>query len=868
MRHLLLSIGITFLSLQLIAQNQNVGIGTATPDSSAMLDIQSMDKGVLVPRMTTAQREAISNVANGLLVYDTETNSFWFFQDSAWQELVGGSVKGDGLSDEDGDTRIQVEESPNDNTIRFDATGIESMVLTPDGNLQVKGGDPDDAGFMELFNGDTSQFLRLFGGRSGDPAPFLGWRSGSPFRFITSESNYAGFTEHMRIDGGGNVGIGTTAPNERLHVLGSIQSGIDEASLIIHPDVTPAIGVGGSTRASILKTAGTDSTGAYHLGVEIPSNDPDDGFYIATDSNQDGIVDKLAMKIRADGSVGIGTSAPDAKFEVRDFARFHVRVDNPDVVRFGNLFSSNDIASMESFGSAQIVIDENNAGNPAVFDVKKHGAFGTALLRVEEDGDVGIGTTSPDAKLDVENGAILAQGSTGSTPVSGAGTRMMWVPAKAALRAGEAFTNEWDNANIGQASAVLGGNNNKASGSNAFIGGGVNNTASGTHSGVVGGNGNNASGSFWAFVGGGLDNIASGIAAFAGGGEGNDAIGESSFVGGGTFHAATGQRAAVIGGTDNVASGDNSLVVGGNGSTASGDNAFVAGSSSSTASGRGAFASGVGLIAESYSEAVFGTYNVDPVTNSATSADPFDRLFVVGNGSSSGSRSDALVIRKSGNTGIRTCFTNVDFNIRAISTNDFILNCELSNGDNVFGVSDTSAVFYNNPDASGFWTIWQHPDKNLNMVRNGNSVAGFFQWDTGIYFPPSDRRLKDNVQALPPVLSNLMRLKPSRYSYKSDPDKVNYLGFIAQDIAEIFPELVIEPANKNNVTKSPYVMDRAGVAVVAVRAIQEQQEIIEGQQVEINDLRTQLLEMHDVKQRLEKLEKLVTDEMHAKSGEE
>lgn len=57
------------------------------PHPSAMLDIQSDSKGVLMPRMSTTQREAISNPAEGLLVFDTDTDSFWFFSNSIWQSL-------------------------------------------------------------------------------------------------------------------------------------------------------------------------------------------------------------------------------------------------------------------------------------------------------------------------------------------------------------------------------------------------------------------------------------------------------------------------------------------------------------------------------------------------------------------------------------------------------------------------------------------------------------------------------------------------------------------------------------------------------------------------------------------------------------
>jgi hypothetical protein len=67
-KHYLLFAGL-LLSLQVIAQT---GIGTTTPDPSAKLHVASTDKGLLIPRLTLNQRTAISNPANGLMVYQTD----------------------------------------------------------------------------------------------------------------------------------------------------------------------------------------------------------------------------------------------------------------------------------------------------------------------------------------------------------------------------------------------------------------------------------------------------------------------------------------------------------------------------------------------------------------------------------------------------------------------------------------------------------------------------------------------------------------------------------------------------------------------------------------------------------------------------
>lgn len=64
--------------INLTAQN-NVGINTETPDSTAILDIYSENKGLLIPRLTTSQRESISVPAHSLMVFDVDTQMFTYF---------------------------------------------------------------------------------------------------------------------------------------------------------------------------------------------------------------------------------------------------------------------------------------------------------------------------------------------------------------------------------------------------------------------------------------------------------------------------------------------------------------------------------------------------------------------------------------------------------------------------------------------------------------------------------------------------------------------------------------------------------------------------------------------------------------------
>ena len=67
-------LGILFIGFALVlnAQQNNVGINTNTPDPSAVLHLESDSQGLLVPTLTTLQRDAIAAPATGLIIYNTD----------------------------------------------------------------------------------------------------------------------------------------------------------------------------------------------------------------------------------------------------------------------------------------------------------------------------------------------------------------------------------------------------------------------------------------------------------------------------------------------------------------------------------------------------------------------------------------------------------------------------------------------------------------------------------------------------------------------------------------------------------------------------------------------------------------------------
>lgn len=105
----------------------------AAPVTSAMLDISSTSKGILIPRMTTAQRTAIAAPATGLLVYDNTTGTFWQFNGTVWVEMLqttnGWSLVGNTLG---GTEKLG---SVNAQPVRLFSNNVEVMRLNTNGEV-------------------------------------------------------------------------------------------------------------------------------------------------------------------------------------------------------------------------------------------------------------------------------------------------------------------------------------------------------------------------------------------------------------------------------------------------------------------------------------------------------------------------------------------------------------------------------------------------------------------------------------------------------------------------------------------------------------------------------------------------------------
>jgi hypothetical protein len=96
-RVLRIAVGAAALLVSSVWAQQNVGIGTNTPHPTALLELYSTSKGLLIPRMTQAERNAISSPATGLLIYQTDnTPGFYYWNGTAWIPILSSS-SGSGL---------------------------------------------------------------------------------------------------------------------------------------------------------------------------------------------------------------------------------------------------------------------------------------------------------------------------------------------------------------------------------------------------------------------------------------------------------------------------------------------------------------------------------------------------------------------------------------------------------------------------------------------------------------------------------------------------------------------------------------------------------------------------------------------------
>lgn len=196
-----------------------VGIGTTVVDASALLHLQSTDRGLLLPRL--ANPGAVAAPVAGLLIYDQSSNQVLFYNGSAWVPSSSQWVSGAGnvISYTAGNVGIGTTAPTEDLTIVGSANG-DGVGIRIENNGT---GNQTAAGILNLHNG-VQMALAAATNSSGDAVGLVGTQSNHPVAF-----NVNGF-EAMRIAPSGNVGIGTTS-NPGLSLVVQRETGVTAAAL-------------------------------------------------------------------------------------------------------------------------------------------------------------------------------------------------------------------------------------------------------------------------------------------------------------------------------------------------------------------------------------------------------------------------------------------------------------------------------------------------------------------------------------------------------------------------------------------------------------------------------------------------------------
>ncbi len=165
------------------------------------------------------------------------------------------------------------------------------------------------------------------------------------------------------------------------------------------------------------------------------------------------------------------------------------------------------------------------------------------------------------------------------------------------------------------------------------------------------------------------------------------------------------------------------------------------------------------------------------------------------------------------------------------------------------------------------WEIGR--DNNTQAARTyfnfkfAGKTIGQILGSSGAYVQGSDSTLKKNIERLPSVLPQVVQLQPSKYHYKTETnEKAKSYGFIAQEVEQLFPDLVFEMNGKKALNYDSF-------AVLAIQAIKEQQQqidalkkqlaekqtTVEDQQAQLDKLESSLSRLLDRVEKLEKTDK-------------
>jgi hypothetical protein len=404
--------------------SQSVGIGTTTPSSSAQLDVQSINKGLLTPRLTTTQRNAIVNPAKGLLVYDSTIKSLFLHDGSLWKDITAGSSKwaltGNDINNiNSGNVGIGTAPNPNAKlTVRGDsyfisAAGIGGSI-EPDSTDLIINARPGRTNINPILPpipaGDLIlQYNVLSSVADGNvgigvPAPSQKLSLDGGIGLYTSPTTLYGkidnYSNNLRINAvlpnsngtsnpakdlilqynnigiqdAGNIGMGVAAPEGKLHIAGN-----------------------NATRVVLGRSHTSGGYSALYMGTSALSN----GYAYLQGVRSGGTAVGDIIMNELGGNVGIGVTTPEAKLHINSTG-------NPVKFVLGQSHTSGGYTALYMGTSAL------SNGYGYIQGVKSGGTAVGNIIMNELGGNIGVGTNNPLARLHMDgSGELIRVGSIG-----------------------------------------------------------------------------------------------------------------------------------------------------------------------------------------------------------------------------------------------------------------------------------------------------------------------------------------------------------------------------------------------------------------------------------------------------------------------
>ena len=398
----------------LFAQTEGIGINTNgnAPDPSAMLDIQSSEKGLLIPRMDSSSRNAINSPSEGLMVYDSSMTSFWFFDGGIWQQMRA-SQDVDTLWSRDSLSNIFI--TGGNNQIigegsfvagKFNTLGPfsrDNIVLgngnfSADGNLSIGGWNNSSDGVESL----------AFGYFNTLP---------SPNGIAVGKGNILGIFSGAIGIGRDNLstGLATTALGSTNKASGVRSTAIGASN---ETEGALSVGIGFRTKA--------ESFGEIVLGVLNQPSGGDSLNWVATDplfvigNGQNANARSNAMTILKNGRTGIGTASPANTLHLvgnQGGTQGVMTIQNTNSTGFAGTYY-NDLTGDRKGWIGWV----NTTATGLVGEGTLQMGSGQARVFLNPNtGRVGIGTPTPSAKFAVSGGANFSGnvGISGNANVSG-----------------------------------------------------------------------------------------------------------------------------------------------------------------------------------------------------------------------------------------------------------------------------------------------------------------------------------------------------------------------------------------------------------------------------------------------------------------